>query len=154
MTDEQPVCRKTMAAAAAGAPPAAQGLSAQQQQQQQQHTCEGCSAQTRQVVSVLTLSARDAIWPLLAAAELVDCPEASAAAIAKGQPSNGRHTEDRQQPVPVMDLAEELAQVAGPAAALEPHIVLVSHANPRHSTCNPFTAGLHCNCSLSWSRQG
>ena len=89
------------------------------------HGCERCKSHGEQVVSVLTLSASDAIWPLLAAVEVGDDPAAQAIVKHRSQSSNGRHAEEHKQPPTSIDLAKELVRVAGPAAALEPHIVLV-----------------------------
>jgi len=110
LPDEQPA---TCTAAAAVAQ---EGLA------QQRRTCSCSEAQTRQKVSVLTLSAHDGVWPLLAAAQQL---RPSVAAPKTGQPSNGKREDDHAQPNDTIDLAQELVQVAGPAAALEPHIVLV-----------------------------
>ena len=89
----------------------------------QHQACRRCAPPVRQDISVLTLSAHDAIWPLLAATRQLDDP--AMAAQKSAQPSNGRRADGHQQPPKTINLAQELVQVAGPAAAQEPHIVLV-----------------------------
>ena len=98
--------------------------------------CDQIKECHRQVVSVLLLSAHDAMWPLLTAAQ-PDGEPAAQTAPSDGdpaaqtapqnteQPSNGRFGQEHAQPAPAIDLAQQLVRVAGPAAALEPHIVLV-----------------------------
>ena len=85
---------------------------------------------------MLLLSAHDAIWPLMAAAQ-PGHGSAAQTALPDGklparrgphdkiQLSNGRRAPDCGQPSPAIDLFKELVRVAGPAARMEPHIVLV-----------------------------
>ena len=138
LPDEQPATCSAAAAAAQEGPA------------QQRRACSCCEAQTRQGVCVLTLSAHDAVWPLLAAAQQL---KPAAAAPKSSQPSNGRLADGHEQPNDTIDLAEELVQVAGPAAALEPHIVLVWGAQVLHRACHLQIAyGLsRTNEGLTWA---
>jgi len=104
-------------------PATCSAAAAQEGPAQQRRACSCCEAHTRQDVCVLTLSAHDAVWPLLAAAQQLDEPAITAAACS--QPSNGRRADGHEQSPHTINLAQELVRVAGPAAALEPHIVLV-----------------------------
>ena len=110
---------------------------------QQPQGCELCTSHADQGVRVLTLSANDAVWPLLAAAQLVDAPGGPSATKLGGKLRNDKYAQVPEQPPPAFDLAQELVRVAGPAAALEPHIVLVCHAKLLCHACS--SSGLSCS---------